>query len=168
MSNSVAIKETGLRWLWLAVVVFLFDIGSKFLVINTMEYGPANRIDILPFFSLNYVHNYGAAFSFLSDQGGWQRWFFATIAVVVTALLCSWMKKLPATEKWNNIAYTMIIGGALGNVFDRIVHGYVIDFLDVHLGFYDWPVFNIADVAICIGAIMIVLESFKPQHNTDK
>ncbi|WED22404.1 signal peptidase II [Vibrio sp. JC009] len=166
MSNSSpTLKESGVRWLWLAALIFVLDIGIKFAVMGNMGYGWANRIEILPFFNLLYVHNYGAAFSFLSDQAGWQRWFFTAIAFVVCAMLTVWMRKLPATDKWNNIAYSLIIGGAVGNVFDRLVHGFVVDYLDFFWGSYHWPAFNLADMAICLGAAMIILDSFRKDQD---
>ncbi len=158
---SLSIKQSGVRWLWLAAVIFAIDIGLKFLVMENMGYGWKHRIEILPFFNLLHVHNYGAAFSFLSDQSGWQRWLFTAIAVGVCGLLIFWMRKLPATEKWNNIAYALIVGGATGNLFDRLVHGYVVDYLDFYWGNYHWPAFNLADSTICIGAVMIILDGFR-------
>ena len=152
--------QSGLRWLWLSVLIFVLDIGSKLLVMNTMTYGFQHRIEVLPFFNLTYVHNYGAAFSFLSDAGGWQRWFFAVIAIGVSSLLAYWMRQQSADQKLLNSAYALIIGGALGNLFDRLVHGYVVDFLDFFIGTYHWPAFNIADMAICIGAGLLILDSF--------
>ncbi|WP_192867810.1 signal peptidase II [Thaumasiovibrio subtropicus] len=154
------LKQSGIRWLWLAVLVFVADIGSKLLVMNTMTYGWNGRIEILPFFNLLYVHNYGAAFSFLSDAGGWQRWFFTLIAFVVCGVLLYWMRKSSIAQRMENCAYAMVIGGALGNVFDRLVHGYVVDFLDFYVGDYHWPAFNIADAAICVGGALIILDSF--------
>ncbi len=154
------LKDSGIRWLWLAGIIFMFDISIKLLVMKDMGYGWANRIEILPFFNLLYVHNYGAAFSFLSDQSGWQRWFFTGIAVVVCGVLISWMRKAKQTEKLNNIAYALIIGGALGNVFDRVTHGFVVDYLDFFWGNYHWPAFNLADATICIGAGLIILDGF--------
>lgn len=159
MSN-ITVKKSGLQWLWLSLIAFVLDIGSKFWVMNSIGYGWNNRIEVLPFFNLLYVHNYGAAFSFLSDAGGWQRWFFTAIALGVSALLIYWMKQTPAENKLLNCAYSLVIGGALGNLFDRLVHGYVVDFLDFYVGNYHWPAFNFADVAICLGAGLIVLESF--------
>lgn len=159
--QALTLKQSGVRWLWLALLVFVADIGIKLVVMNSMGYGWENRIEILPFFNLLYVHNYGAAFSFLSDQAGWQRWFFTAIAFVVTGLLAFWMRRLPVSDKWNNIAYALIIGGAVGNVFDRVVHGFVVDYLDFYWGNYHWPAFNLADSAICIGAAMIILGSFR-------
>ncbi len=164
--KALTLKESGVRWLWLALIIFVADIAIKLVVMNTMGYGWNNRIEILPFFNLLYVHNYGAAFSFLSDQAGWQRWLFTGIAFVVTAMLTYWMSKLPAKEKWNNIAYAMIIGGAIGNVFDRVVHGFVVDYLDFYWGTYHWPAFNLADTTICIGAAMIILDGFISKDKT--
>ncbi len=159
--QALTLKQSGVRWLWLALLVFVADIGIKLVVMNGMGYGWDNRIEVLPFFNLLYVHNYGAAFSFLSDQAGWQRWLFTAIAFGVTGLLAFWMRRLPASEKWNNIAYSLIIGGAVGNVFDRVVHGFVVDYLDFYWGNNHWPAFNLADSAICIGAAMIILDSFR-------
>lgn len=159
--QTLTLKNSGVRWLWLAAVIFVADIAIKFVVMENMGYGWSNRIEVLPFFNLLYVHNHGAAFSFLSDQSGWQRWFFTAIAIAVTATLGYWMSKLPAKEKWNNIAYALIIGGAIGNVFDRIVYGFVVDYLDFYVGSYHWPAFNLADSTICIGAAMIILDSFR-------
>ncbi|MEL6114213.1 signal peptidase II [Photobacterium sp. SP02] len=158
MSNLPALKQSGIRWLWLAVLVFAIDIGTKLLVMDTMGYGWPNRIEVLPFFNLLYVHNYGAAFSFLSDASGWQRWLFTAIALGVTALLMVWMRRTPASHTMVNSAYALIIGGALGNLFDRLYHGFVVDFLDFYIGQHHWPAFNIADSAICVGAGLIILE----------
>ncbi|AMG31092.1 lipoprotein signal peptidase [Grimontia hollisae] len=169
--KDLTAKQSGLRWLWLALLVFVLDIGSKLLVMNTMGYGWPNRIEILPFFNLLYVHNYGAAFSFLSDAGGWQRWFFAIIALSVSGLLMYWMRSTPASNRILNIAYALVIGGAIGNLFDRLVHGFVVDFLDFYLGSNHWPAFNLADTAIVVGAGLIVLESViaskKPQAEAE-
>lgn len=159
--QALTLKHSGVRWLWLALLIFLADIGIKSIVMNNMGYGWHNRIEVLPFFNLLHVHNYGAAFSFLSEQAGWQRWLFTAIAFAVTALLVYWMRRLPATEKWNNIAYALIIGGAVGNVFDRVVHGFVVDYLDFYWKTYHWPAFNLADSAICIGAVMVILDGFR-------
>ncbi|MGF1741171.1 signal peptidase II [Vibrio profundum] len=159
--QTLTLKQSGVRWLGLALLVFVADITIKLVVMNSMGYGWPNRIEVLPFFNLLYVHNTGAAFSFLSNQPGWQRWLFTAIALCVTGMLTTWMRKLPANEKWNNIAYALIIGGAIGNVFDRLVHGFVVDYLDFYWHQYHWPAFNLADSAICIGAVMIVIDSFR-------
>ena len=166
--NKIMLKDSGVRWLWLALVIFLADIGIKLFVMDNMDLGWENRIEVFSFFNFIYVHNPGAAFSFLSDQPGWQRWFFTTIAVLVTAMLTYWMSKLPAQEKWNNIAYAMIIGGAVGNLFDRIVHGSVVDYLDFYWGTYHWPAFNLADSTICVGAVMIILDGFRKKKDDNE
>ncbi|EKO3974591.1 signal peptidase II [Vibrio fluvialis] len=164
--QALTLKQSGVRWLWLALLVFVADIAIKLVVMNSMGYGWENRIEILPFFNLLYVHNYGAAFSFLSDQAGWQRWLFTGIAFAVVGLLAFWMRSLPFSDKWNNMAYALIIGGAVGNVFDRVVHGFVVDYLDFYWGTYHWPAFNLADSAICIGAAMIILDGFRGKKQT--
>ncbi len=117
-------------------------------------------IDILPFFNFTYVHNYGAAFSFLSDSGGWQRWFFSLIAVSISVLLVWWLKRLPASNKVLCSAYALVLAGAIGNLYDRIAYGYVIDFLHVYYEKWHFPVFNIADCAICIGAALLLFDAF--------
>ncbi|EKO3441841.1 signal peptidase II [Vibrio fluvialis] len=164
--QALTLKQSGVRWLWLALLVFVADITIKLVVMNSMGYGWENRIEILPFFNLLYAHNYGAAFSFLSDQAGWQRWLFTGIAFAVVGLLAFWMRRLPSSDKWNNMAYALIIGGAVGNVFDRVVHGFVVDYLDFYWGTYHWPAFNLADSAICIGAAMIILDGFRGKKQT--
>jgi signal peptidase II len=107
------------------------------------------------------AHNSGAAFSFLANQGGWQRWFFAGIALVVSVALVIWLKKLPRSNRWLAIALALILGGAIGNVYDRIVLGHVVDFLDVYWGRAHFPAFNIADSAITVGAIMMGIDVIK-------
>ncbi|MGL5224484.1 MAG: signal peptidase II, partial [Aeromonas sp.] len=113
-------NKTGLRWLWLAVLAFVLDQGSKLAVVNLLPFGYPG-VEITPFFNLVHVYNKGAAFSFLADQGGWQRWFFATLAFAICGLLINWLRKQSVTQRWSGIAYSLIIGGALGNVFDRLV-----------------------------------------------
>ncbi|MFP1739183.1 signal peptidase II [Lonsdalea quercina] len=151
-------KSTGLRWLWLALVVLVVDLGSKQWVMTHFQLGES--LPLIPFFNLTYAHNPGAAFSFLADKDGWQRWFFAVIALAITAALLVMMYRSSASQKLNNIAYAMIIGGAVGNLTDRLVHGYVIDFVDFYINDWHYPIFNIADAGICIGALLIVLEGF--------
>ncbi|MGY5452291.1 signal peptidase II [Agarivorans sp. MS3-6] len=168
-SDITAEKNTtsGLRWIWLSVLVFAVDQITKLAIAKTFDL--YESVAITPFFNLVSVRNYGAAFSFLSDAGGWQRWFFTAIALLVSGLLLWWMKQTPAKQKWQAIAYALVLGGALGNVFDRVVFGYVIDFLDFYVGSYHWPSFNVADSAICVGAVLLVLDSiFSPQSKDAK
>ncbi|SQI42661.1 Lipoprotein signal peptidase [Leminorella richardii] len=148
------ILSTGVRWLWLAVVVLVVDLLTKFVVISKFQLGES--VDLLPFFNLYYARNYGAAFS--SFMG--QRWALAAVAVTITTVLIVMMYRSRALERWSNIAFALIIGGALGNLFDRLYHGFVVDFFDFYIGDWHYPTFNVADCAICIGAVMVVLEGF--------
>ncbi|SLM64664.1 Lipoprotein signal peptidase [Dickeya aquatica] len=147
-----------MRWLWLAALVLVVDLGTKQWVMTHFQLGQS--ASLMPFFNFTYAHNYGAAFSFLADKGGWQRWLFAAIALAIIVALLAMMYRSSAAQKLNNIAYALIIGGAIGNLTDRLVHGYVIDFLDFFIGDWHYPTFNLADTAIVIGALLIVLEGF--------
>ena len=153
MSQSIC--STGLRWLWLVVVVLIIDLGSKYLILQNFALG--DTVPLFPSLNLHYARNYGAAFSFLADSGGWQRWFFAGIAIGISVILAVMMYRSKATQKLNNIAYALIIGGALGNLFDRLWHGFVVDMIDFYVGDWHFATFNLADSAICIGAALIVL-----------
>ncbi|MCT7941172.1 MULTISPECIES: signal peptidase II [Shewanella] len=153
-------KDSGLRWYWVAVFVFIADQLSKQWVLNTFEL--YDSIQLLPFFNFTYVRNYGAAFSFLSDAGGWQRWFFAVVAIGFSTILTIWLRKQSHQMLRTNLAYTLVIGGALGNLVDRLMHGFVVDFIDFYWNTSHYPAFNIADSAIFIGAVLIIWEAFKP------
>ncbi len=119
-----------------------------------------DTVPLFPSLNLHYARNYGAAFSFLADSGGWQRWFFAGIAIGISVIPAVMMYRSKATQKLNNIAYALIIGGALGNLFDRLWHGFVVDMIDFYVGDWHFATFNLADTAICVGAALIVLEGF--------
>jgi signal peptidase II len=148
-----------LRWLWLAALVIVLDLGTKAMATAMLTYG--NPVPVMPVFNFTLLHNTGAAFSFLAGASGWQRWFFVTMAVVVSVFLVRWLKKLKNDETWSAIAIVLILGGALGNVYDRVVHGYVVDFLHFYWNDYHFPAFNIADTAITIGAGMMILDIFR-------
>lgn len=152
------ISSTGLRWLWLALIILALDLVSKQWVMTHFWLGES--MAIMPFINLFYSYNSGAAFSFLADESGWQRWIFSLIAVVIIVILLVIMYRSDYRVRLSNAAHAMVIGGALGNLFDRIVHGVVIDFIDIYIGSWHWPTFNIADLAICTGTILIILESF--------
>ncbi|QJR82074.1 signal peptidase II [Alteromonas pelagimontana] len=152
------LTQTGLRFLWLSAVIFVLDQWSKHAVLDSMQL--YQSVQLLPFFNITYVHNYGAAFSFLHDADGWQRWFFTAIAAAVSAVILWWLKQATKSQRLLPIAFSCILGGALGNVYDRLVHGYVIDFLDFYISNWHWPAFNIADSAIFIGAALLIIDMF--------
>ena len=150
-----------LGWLVLSLLVLVIDQVSKAHFEGTLEM--FQQIVVIPdYFSWTLAYNTGAAFSFLADGGGWQRWLFALIAVVVSAVLVVWLKRLGRNETWLAIALALVLGGALGNLYDRIALGHVIDFILVHWqNRWYFPAFNFADSAICVGAIMLALDMFK-------
>jgi len=148
-----------LKWLWLAVLVVAIDLGTKAIASAMLTYG--NPVPVIPMFNLTLLHNTGAAFSFLAGAAGWQRWFFITLAVVVSAVLIVWLRKLQRYETWTAIAIVLILGGAIGNVYDRVVHGYVVDFIHVYWRNWHFPAFNLADTAITLGALMMVRDVFR-------
>lgn len=152
-------SQTGWRFLWLSALTIILDQYTKNLVLENIELYQA--IQILPFFNLTHVYNYGAAFSFLHDAGGWQRWFFTAIAFAVSALVLWWLKQTTKQQVMLPIAFSLIIGGAIGNAYDRLIHGYVIDFLVLYYQDSYWPAFNVADSAICLGAILLIIDMFK-------
>ncbi|MCE5387724.1 MAG: signal peptidase II [Acidithiobacillus sp.] len=149
-----------LRYLWLSAFVILLDQGIKLWLSQIWRVGQG--VVLIPgFLNLRLVHNTGAAFSFLAGAGGWQRWLLILIALVVTIALVAILRRLKPGSHWTAIALALILGGALGNVIDRIRLGYVVDFIGVHWGSLYWPYFNIADSAISIGAVMLILDAFR-------
>lgn len=157
--------QTGWRFLWLTVLVFFADQYTKTLVLENIEHYQA--IQILPFFNLTHVYNYGAAFSFLSDADGWQRWFFTIIAFAVSAMVLWWLKQTSKQQILMPVAFSLIVGGAIGNAVDRLIHGFVIDFLVVYYQDWYWPAFNVADSAICIGAVLLIIDMIKNKEEKD-
>ncbi|MCG7927541.1 MAG: signal peptidase II [Candidatus Thiodiazotropha taylori] len=146
-----------INWLWLSFVVILLDQLTKQMADRMLTlYEP---VYVLPIFDLTLLYNKGAAFSFLSDQGGWQRWFFTVLAIVVTSVLTVWLWRLKQQEKWVAVSLSLIIGGAIGNVIDRILFGHVIDFLHFHYQQHYWPAFNIADSAITLGVGIMLYDA---------
>ncbi len=158
-----------LKWFWLSAFVVVFDQVTKYWVTDSLYL--FQSIPIMPSLNLVLVHNTGAAFSFLSDAGGWQRWFFAVLAIVVSIVIIVWITRLKQHELRLAIALSLVLGGAIGNVWDRIAHGYVIDFIDVYYGGWHWPAFNVADSAICIGAVLLIIDALfnkEAQPQADK
>ncbi|WP_308388954.1 signal peptidase II [Acidithiobacillus sp. AMEEHan] len=151
-----------LRYLWLSVLVILLDQGVKLWLSHIWRIGQG--IVVIPgILNLRLVHNTGAAFSFLAGAGGWQRWLLIVIAVIVVVVLVAILRRLKPGAHWTAIALALILGGALGNLIDRIRLGYVVDFIGVHWGNLYWPYFNIADSAITIGALMLIVDAFRRQ-----
>ena len=162
MSATPSSIKAMLPWFALALIVFAIDFITKSIVLSSFYYG--ERLEITSFFNLVLVYNYGAAFSFLSTSGGWQVILFSAIAVIAVAV-CSYLIYKHTCETLFCLALALIMGGAIGNLFDRIIYGYVIDFLDFHYQHWHWPAFNVADMAIVGGAALMILESFmKPAH----
>lgn len=144
------------RWLWLSLGVVLLDQLSKQLIESSlMVY---ETIPVLPFFNLTLAYNEGAAFSFLSDQGGWQRWFFSLVAAVVVVVLVVWLSRLKG-ERMLAVSLSLVIGGAVGNLLDRLFIGHVVDFLDFFYQSYHWPAFNVADMAISLGVVLMFVDA---------
>ncbi len=144
-------------WLWISVAVFVLDYFTKIWASHSLIYGWPRPV--LSFLSWTLAHNTGAAFSFLHDAGGWQRWFFVAIALLVSSALLVWLKRLPSGSRWLPIAIALLLGGALGNLYDRALTGYVVDFIHVHYQGWNFPAFNIADCGITVGAVMLIIDS---------
>ena len=144
-------------WLAVALAVCVLDQLTKLTASARLEYGIPHAV--LPSFNLTLLHNTGAAFSMLHDADGWQRWFFSVIAVVVTCGLCWWLVRMDRSDRFEVCALVFILGGAVGNLIDRVRLGYVVDFIQVYYRQYSFPAFNIADAAISVGAFLLLLRS---------
>jgi signal peptidase II len=154
----IPVAASGIRWLWISLVIIVVDQITKLWIERGMALG--DSFEVLPILDIVRAHNYGAAFSFLDDAGGWQRWVFTLFAVGVSIALVFWLRKLSlAAQTLLVFGLTLILGGAIGNVIDRIEHGFVVDFVHAHWGPHYFPAFNVADAAISIGAVLVVLDS---------
>ncbi|PLK47637.1 signal peptidase II [Uliginosibacterium sp. TH139] len=152
-------------WLVLALAVIGLDQWSKLAVLA--HFAEYESLPVTGFFNLVLVYNPGAAFSFLAGHDGWQRWFFVTLAAVI----CSWLLRLiwlHRTEILQPAAFALVVGGAIGNVIDRLAHGKVVDFLDFYLGSYHWPAFNLADSAICLGVALMILAQLRESRRENQ
>ncbi len=152
------------KWLSLAFVVLVLDQITKYWVVTTLEYG--ERVPITSFFAWVRWHNDGAAFSFLAGSGGWQRWFFVVIAVAFSAYLIYEISRLPKQEKIMGWVFGLILGGALGNLVDRVINGYVVDFVLLHYNQHFFPAFNVADSALFCGAALWILMMILERKST--
>lgn len=150
------------RWLGISLIVIVLDQLSKMAISSHFVYGES--MPITGFFNLVLAHNTGAAFSFLSDAGGIQRWLFTGIAIVASVWIV-WLLRKHHAEKLFSFSLAFILGGAIGNLIDRIAYGYVVDFLDFYWGAYHFAAFNVADSAITCGALLLILDSFKGKQN---
>jgi signal peptidase II len=142
------------RWLAVSLVVIIVDQISKFVANAQLVY--AEPLPVLPSFNLTLLYNRGAAFSFLSDAGGWQRWFFVVVSVVAVVFLTYWLRKLKSGQWILALALSLVIGGAVGNLVDRLWLGHVVDFIQLYYKSFYWPAFNVADSAITVGAVLLV------------
>lgn len=158
--SNAALRNGILAWRWylLALVIVVLDQYTKGLASSQLSYG--RPVEVFFWFNLTLQHNTGAAFSLLSDAGGWQRWFFTLVALVISAALAVWLARAERGEWLLALSLALILGGALGNVWDRLDHGYVVDFISVHYGGWYFPAFNLADSAITVGAGCMLLDSF--------
>ena len=150
--------RSALRWLWVALLVIILDQASKQWAEAVLRQG---QIELLSWFNLTLAYNRGAAFSFLAEAGGWQRFFFLGIGLVAVVIIVAWLRKLRADATQNAVGLSLILGGAIGNLIDRAVYGHVIDFIDWHYAGWHWPAFNIADSAILVGAVLVVLAGLR-------
>ena len=153
-----------MRWLWLSALILAADQLTKFIVLQSLAL--YESVKVFTGFNITHVHNTGAAFSLLRDAGGWQRWILIGISTLISGIILFWLVATPPTRRWFRCSLALIMGGAIGNLLDRILHGYVIDFFDVSLTFLPfklfnpWPTFNIADTAVTVGVIMLVIDTF--------
>ena len=152
-------RGSALRWLWCSLAVVLLDQSTKVAAVALLD--PTSSVELIPTIDLVLAYNSGAAFGFLSTAGGWQRWLFIVLALVICAFILHWLRDLPRRARWFPLALSLVLGGAVGNVIDRVRIGAVVDFIDFHVGAWHWPAFNVADSAICVGAALILLSMFR-------
>ena len=147
-----------LVWVGLSIVAIILDQWTKWIAVSHLHY--ADPVPVLPFLNWTLLYNYGAAFSFLSDAGGWQRYFFTLLAGAVSVVFVFWLMRMPKHQKVLPIAIALILGGAIGNLIDRVSLGYVVDFIHVYYNNSHFPAFNLADSAITLGTILLLIDTF--------
>ncbi|HXH55635.1 MAG TPA: signal peptidase II [Gammaproteobacteria bacterium] len=147
------------QWIIISAIVIGLDQLAKYL--STQHLTLMDSIKVLPGFDLSLSHNTGAAFGFLAQAAGWQRWFFIGLALVMSSIIYVWLGRLSSKDKKEALGLSLILGGALGNLVDRIIHGYVIDFILLYYKDWQWPAFNLADSAICLGVVFLIPTLFK-------
>ena len=152
--------------LLISFVIVLLDQLSKFLSDKSLNYG--EPVQVFPGFDLLLAYNHGAAFSFLSDAGGWQRWFLISISLSISLVILIWLVRLPKTQKLMALSLMFILAGAVGNLYDRVAFGYVIDFISIYYGEYRFATFNIADSAVSVGAALMMVDIFQGEPKVSK
>jgi signal peptidase II len=151
-----AVTRASLAWLWLSALVLVLDQLTKAMI--TARFALGDRLPVFPGLDMVRLHNTGAAFSFLADQSGWQVWFFSAVALSVSAGIFWWLRQLSATLRVLPSGLSLLLGGAIGNLIDRLWHGYVVDFILVYYGNWAFPAFNVADAAITAGVALLLLD----------
>ena len=157
--QSSQVKQSGWLFLWISALVLVLDQWTKYLASSHLELYVPNKIT--GFFNLTLMHNEGVAFSILAEQSGWQRYFISVVASAIVIWLLYWLYQNSKTMKLQNTALVLVVGGALGNIWDRVNLGYVVDFVELHYAGYYWPAFNVADSAIFLGAVLLIVDAFK-------
>lgn len=159
-ATNIPIAKSGIRWLWIALLVIVVDQLTKLWIQGSMEL--YENIGVLPVLNIYHTFNRGAAWSFLATADGWQRWMFSGLALGVSVALVVWLRRLSIASQAMLIAgLALIVGGAIGNLIDRLYLGHVVDFIQVHWGDAYFPAFNVADSAISIGATLVILDSLR-------
>jgi signal peptidase II len=143
-----------------ALILVVLDQLSKWLAYEYLG-GVGNSVDINDFLSLTFAHNYGAAFSFLADQGGWQRYFLSAVSAVASIAIAIWLFRTPLKHRFKLISLMLILSGAIGNLIDRVNNGFVVDFIDFHYHDFYWPIFNFADIFISVGVVLLLIVDWK-------
>jgi len=162
-TNNESLKYKS--WIWITLIVITFDQITKILADQYLHFH--QPVEIIPMFNFTLMYNEGAAFSFLANAGGWQRWFFLSLTSIVSLFIFLWIRKLKSHQVLQYSALALILGGAIGNLIDRSIYGHVIDFLDVYYQQHHWPAFNIADSAITVGAILLIYDTIKNPHENN-
>ena len=157
-------NPTMARWLWLSLLIVILDQATKWLAEALLV--PFQPLPLMPLLNLTLMYNDGAAFSFLANAGGWQRWLFAGFAVIMTLALSLWLLRLDKGESVTAATLSLVIGGAIGNLIDRVQTGRVVDFIDFYVGTWHWPAFNVADSAISIGIVLLLVTSIQSEVTT--
>ncbi len=160
------VNSTAIKTVWLSILVIVLDQLTKLWAVDSLVFG--EPVAVIPNLNWTLAYNYGAAFSFLADMGGWQRWFFSGLAFAMSAILLVWLTKLPnkfTVETWG---INLVLGGAIGNVIDRVLEGRVTDFIDFYIGTWHYATFNVADIAITVGAGLLILSELILKPRAEK